>query len=69
MKIGLTGTRDGQPWPDQGEVLEVDDEEGKALCESGIAEPVKDTGKVEKATAPKAETRSHLSTKSGATKE
>jgi hypothetical protein len=56
MKVDVTGTRDGTEWPARGEELEVSDEEGRELCASGIADPVKDE-KVEKATAPKGETR------------
>lgn len=56
MKVEITGTRDGQPWPLRGEEIDVPDEEGRDLCNSGIAEPVKED-KTEKATAPKAETR------------
>jgi len=61
MKVDVTGTRqsaDGVsgPWPARGEQLEVSDDEGKGLCDAGIADPVVDM-KVQKATAPKAETR------------
>lgn len=56
MKVEITGTRDGVEWPARGEELEVSDEEGRDLCASGVAEPVKED-KTEKATAPKSETR------------
>jgi len=56
MKVEITGTRDGKEWPARGEELEVSDEEGRDLCASGVAEPVKED-KTEKATAPRAETR------------
>lgn len=56
MKVDITGTRDGKPWPGIGEEVDLPDDEGKDLCAAGIAEPVVDT-KVQKATAPKAETR------------
>jgi hypothetical protein len=57
LKVDLTGTRNGVDWPARGEEFEVPDEEGRELCASGIAEPVKEDPKTEKATAPKAETR------------
>ena len=43
MKVTLvgqiSGARDGKPWPAAGESIEVSDEEGKSLCESGLAWP------------------------------
>ena len=68
MKAGLTGTRNGEPWPDRGEVIDLPEQEARDLIHSGIAEPVVED-KVEKATAPKGEQRSRgLTTKSGVTK-
>jgi hypothetical protein len=58
MRVGISGSRDGQDWPPIGGELEVSDEEGAQLCAGGLAEPVADTdADVEKAVAPKAETR------------
>jgi len=56
MKVDVTGTRDGQPWPARGETLDVPDDEARELIHAGIADPVVDK-KTEKATAPKAEQR------------
>lgn len=58
MLVEVSGTRgDGQQqWPPKGDVIDLPDEEGADLVKAGLAEPVKDD-KVEKATAPKAETR------------
>lgn len=42
MKVTVSGTRDGVAWPARGGVLEVDDNEGAALCAAGMADPVKD---------------------------
>jgi hypothetical protein len=42
MKVEVSGTRDGQVWPPRGEVLDVEDNEGAALCAAGMADPVKD---------------------------
>ena len=40
MRTGISGGRgDGTPWPGPGEVLVVDDEEGRALCAAGLAIP------------------------------
>lgn len=60
MKVGISGARGGQPWPQVGEILETSDDEAAHLCQAGLAEPVvEDPGpKVETATAPAAEKRS-----------
>lgn len=47
---GLDGVR-------VGDVVEVDDANGARYCSLGYAEPVADRGKVEQATAPRAEQR------------
>lgn len=56
MKVDVTGTRNGDPWPPRDEVVDLPDDEARDLCAAGIAEPVPDA-KVQKATAPKAEQR------------
>jgi hypothetical protein len=61
MKVGVSGTRNGEDWPGPGGELEVDDEEGAQLCASGLAEPVVEK-KTETATAPKAEQRAKKTT-------
>jgi hypothetical protein len=43
MKIEVSGSRDGQPWPKRGETLDVSDAEGAGLCSSGLAVPVADS--------------------------
>lgn len=56
----ISGTRDGIEWPEPGEELTVPDEEAAQLVELGVVRIVeKKTAKpvVEKAVAPKAETR------------
>ncbi|MCP2339171.1 hypothetical protein [Actinomadura rupiterrae] len=59
MKHQISGTRDGQEWPAPGGEIELPDVEGAMLCAQGMAEPVETRGKdEEKATAPKASTRS-----------
>lgn len=56
MKTTVSGHRDGEPWPRRGETITVSDEEGKALCEQGLAAPVRsDKSSVETRTSkPKA---------------
>ncbi|KPC73717.1 hypothetical protein ADL26_13375 [Thermoactinomyces vulgaris] len=53
MKVDLSGTRNGEPWPRRGETVDLPDEEAAQLCASGMAETAK--GKVEKAVPSKAE--------------
>lgn len=57
MKVDVSGTRNGQPWPRRGQVADVDDAEGAQLCHAGLAEPVAVAEPVETATAPSAEQR------------
>lgn len=42
MKVDMSGSRDGEPWPHRGETVDLSDVEGAKLCNSGIAEPVAD---------------------------
>jgi len=58
MKVGISGSLDGVPYPPRGEVWEVSDVAGALLCSKGQAEPVVDKDdKVEKAVAPEPEKR------------
>jgi hypothetical protein len=54
MKVDLSCTRNGQPWPKRGEAVDLPDEEAAQLCASGMAETVK--GATEKAVPAPAET-------------
>lgn len=54
MKVQLSGTRNGKPWPSMGETLDLPAEEAAQMCASGMAETVK--GETEKAVPAKAET-------------
>jgi hypothetical protein len=56
MKVGVSGSRNGRPWPDIGEEVTLPDQEGKEMCESGMAEPVAEKPRVETREA-KTETR------------
>lgn len=49
MKVDISGARDGKPWPARGEVADLPDDEAAGLCESGMAEPVAERDKAEKA--------------------
>jgi hypothetical protein len=53
MKVSVSGSRDGKPWPSVGETATVGDEEGADLCTAGLAEPVATKKKTEKATTGK----------------
>ena len=53
MKVAVSGTRDGQPWPGIGKLAELADHVAADLCAAGIAEPVAEPDRdVEKAVAP-----------------
>lgn len=57
MKRQISGTRDGVDWPAPGCDLVVPDDEGASLCALGMAEPVAEPARAERATAPKPSTR------------
>lgn len=57
MRDQLTGSRNGVRWPAPGEIKELPDNEGADLCAAGLAEPVAEVAKPEKATPRKAEKR------------
>jgi hypothetical protein len=42
MKVEVSGTRNGQPWPKPGDTVDVDDNEAAQLCAAGLAAPVVD---------------------------
>lgn len=37
MNVSVSGTRDGQPWPERGTLAEFDDVEAQALITNGVA--------------------------------
>lgn len=56
MKVTVSGTRDGEPWPAKGGIVDLPDDEAKQLLAAGMAvEPAAESD-VEEATAPAAET-------------
>jgi hypothetical protein len=58
MKVQVSGSRNSEAWPAVGQTLDVPDDEGAELCAAGLASPVADKGKTEKAVAePELETR------------
>lgn len=38
MKVTISGTRDGQPWPERGGVKDLPDDEAKHMVAAGLAE-------------------------------
>jgi len=67
MKYQLSGTRDGEPWPEPGGVVDLPDSEAAKYCGNGTAEPVAARAEVEKAVAKDdaEERKSGLTTKRG----
>lgn len=58
MKVDISGSRDGMPWPRRGGVVDLGDDEAAQLCRAGMAEPVAEpAARVETATPPKEEQR------------
>ena len=55
MLVGLSGTRNGEKWPQRGEVTDLPTAEAEQLVSSGIAEQADEDAPVEAATAPPAE--------------
>ncbi|GGZ28455.1 hypothetical protein GCM10010387_22400 [Streptomyces inusitatus] len=59
MKVQISGTRDGQLWPERGQTIDLPDSEAALLIATGIAEHDQEPDAepaVEEATAPGAET-------------
>jgi len=56
MKVQMSGTRNGQPWPPVGEPVDLPAGEAQRLCASGIAKDIPDEEEVETATPPAPET-------------
>lgn len=66
LKVGMSGTRDGQPWPPRGSVVDLPDSEGAQYCAAGMAEPVTTFTESERAVVPdESERRASLTTKTG----
>jgi len=54
MIVQMSGTRDGEPWPGRGEIVDLPGEEAAQMCAAGMAETVK--GGTEKAVPAEPET-------------
>jgi len=66
MRVDVSGTRDGLPWPQRGSVVELPDEEAAHYCSVGMAEPVTTFRDAETATTPPVEERTGpLTTETG----
>jgi len=69
MKVYISGTRDGVPWPLPGGVVDLPDAEAARLCANGSAVPVAEEKAEEKAVvSDDAEKRGGLTTKSAPAK-
>ncbi|MGW1498924.1 hypothetical protein ACWCQW_10190 [Streptomyces mirabilis] len=69
IKGDISGSRNGAPWPKRGETMELPDDEGTALCASGLAVPAADTDEEVETAVPDdadVETRSSGLTKASA---
>lgn len=44
MKMQLSGTRNGEPWPTPGQELDLPDDEAAQYCANGFALPVRSDG-------------------------
>lgn len=43
MRVGITGTRNGEDWPPAGGTIDLPADEANALVEAGLAEPAATT--------------------------
>lgn len=57
MTVTLPGTRNGQPWPDKGQSIDVPDDEAEQLIRYGAATAEPDTGDDEPTPAVKPRAR------------
>lgn len=69
MKVDMSGTRDGAPWPPRGTVVDLPDDEALQYLNADMAVPAGETD-AETATMPTddVETRGPVTTKSGPVK-
>ena len=57
MRVDVSGTRNGAPWPRRGGEIDLPDNEAAQLCAAGMAEPIAVSEPVETATVPQPELR------------
>jgi hypothetical protein len=59
LRVDVSGTRNGVPWPPRGSVIDLPDDEAVQYCAGGMAIPVAEPEPVETAVDPEpAEVRS-----------
>lgn len=68
MKVSVSGSRDGRPWPPLGGELDVPDDEGAHLCAVGMATPVTDSAETAVPSTEDVETRGLTETEKEADK-
>lgn len=56
MKVTLSGTRDGESWPERGGTVDLPEGEALHMVAGGLAEPTDEAPPLEEATAPEPET-------------
>jgi hypothetical protein len=52
MRVTISGTRDGEPWPERGSVVDLPDAEAKAMVAGGLAEEASNDKVEEQAVNP-----------------
>ncbi|MGA5330955.1 hypothetical protein ACPCJT_20220 [Streptomyces griseoincarnatus] len=52
MRVTISGTRDGEPWPERGSVVDLPDDEAKAMVAGGLAEEASSEPAEEQAVNP-----------------
>lgn len=67
MRVTISGTRDGQSWPERGGVVELPEEEATHLVAVGLAEDAKDAEDSEGGGEPAEETATAKGTPETAT--
>lgn len=68
MKVDMSGTRDGVPWPPRGTVIELPDAEAQQYLDADMAVPAgKEAPETATMPADDVETRGPVTTKTGPT--
>lgn len=66
LRVDISGSRDGTPWPRRGEVVDLPQDEAVHMCSNGMAVPVVDDGVQAAVVSESAEMRAALTTQSAA---
>lgn len=56
MNVSISGTVDGERWPEQGGEIDINELEAERLIAGGLASPADSSGELETATEPEPET-------------